>query len=99
MGKGFGDRLARGGAKAVFPSSEKGVTDEKFADAVKDFDPQTYLRNAEAAEEQARIARADRIAQKEKEREAYEQERERNRNSNVEETGVSGSDAGEAVAS
>lgn len=60
MAKGYGDRLARGTAKAVFPASE-GASQEQFEKAVADFDPQAYIQKAEAAEAEARERRAQRI--------------------------------------
>ena len=47
MAKGYGDRLARGGSKAVFPSSEGGITDKRWADAFGDFDAEKYRGDAD----------------------------------------------------
>lgn len=50
MAKGYGDRLARGGSKAVFPSSEGGISDRKWADAFGDFDAEKYRGDADVQE-------------------------------------------------
>jgi len=79
MGKGFGDRMARGGAKAAFPASEPGITEEKFQDAVKDFDSKGFLERAAAQEEEARAQKAQRLAKEAAEAEHLDQEREQRR--------------------
>jgi len=82
MGSGAGDKLARGAAKATFPASEAGVSDQKFNDAVADFDPVTYLKNVEKAEEEARQRREERIAAEQAGADQLDREREeRRRNS------------------
>ena len=60
MGKGFGDRLAKGGAKAAFPASEK-TSQEAWDLAFGSFD-EGYLKRAEEAEAKARQDKVDRLA-------------------------------------
>ena len=50
MAKGYGDRLARGGIKAVFPATEGGVSNKRWEDAFKDFDPEKF-RNSDDKKE------------------------------------------------
>jgi len=61
MGKGFGDRLAKGSAKAAFPASEK-TSQETWDAAFADYDADTYLARAEEAEKQARQDKLNRLA-------------------------------------
>ena len=91
MGVGAGDRLARGGNKAAFPASEPGISDEKFNDAVKDFDPAAYAKGVEAEAQAVRDRKAQRLLDEAAEAEQHEREREQRRSdSNVEEAGVPG---------
>ena len=41
-GAGNGDKLARGAQRANYAATEKPVTDEKWEDAFKDFDPAKF---------------------------------------------------------
>ena len=79
MGTGAGDKLARGAAKAAFPASEPGITQEKFDQAVNDFDPQAFLKNAEKAEEEARVRRTERILAEQADAEQLDRDREERR--------------------
>lgn len=91
MGQGFGDRMARGGTKAAFPASEPGISEEKFNDAVKDFDPAAYAKNAEAEEQAVRDRKAQRLITEQAEADQRERENEeRRRNTNIEEAGIPG---------
>ena len=76
MAKGFGDRLAKGSAKAAFPAAEPGVAVDKFNDAVKDFDLTEYLKGVEAEESAARERKAQRIQAEQMEAEKLDRERE-----------------------
>jgi hypothetical protein len=60
MGNGAGDKLARGMAKAQFPSSS-GVSDKKWSDAFADFDPAAYkaTEDAKDAAKEQRLRDAD----------------------------------------
>ena len=91
MGVGAGDKLARGGTKAAFPASEPGVSEEKFNDAVKDFDPVAYAERVEAEEKASRDRKNQRLITEEAEAEQRERERQQRRSdSNIEEAGIPG---------
>lgn len=100
MAKGYGDKLARGAAKATYPSTEPGVSQEKFDQAFSDFDPQAYLKNAEAAENASRSTRAERTEEGTYTYEEFLARREANNgtkrsgDSDVEEAGVPSTDSG-----
>ena len=79
MAQGFGDRLARGGNKAAFPTSEAGTTEERFSEAVGSFDSAGYLKRVEAEEQAARERKAQRLIDEEKVREQQDAEREARR--------------------
>jgi hypothetical protein len=98
MGKGYGNRLAGGGVKASFPATEPGITQEKFDDALADFDPKEYLRKAEAAENEARELRKLRIQAEEAEAIELDKQREqRRRDPDPETPGNVGFDFGENI--
>ncbi len=46
-GVGSGDKLARGAARAQFMTTEGGVSQDKWAQAFDDFDPEAFKKNAE----------------------------------------------------
>lgn len=76
MAKGFGDRLAKGSAKAAFPAAEPGVAAEKFKEATKDFNLQDYLKGVETEENAARERKAQRIQAEQADAEKLDRERE-----------------------
>jgi len=41
-GIGFGDKLARGAARATYSTTEGGITQDKWAEAFGDFDPEKF---------------------------------------------------------
>lgn len=84
MGKGFGDRLAKGGNRAAFPASEVGVSNKKFDDATKDFDPQGFLARAAAEDQASRDRKAQREIDAEATRIQQDQEREARRAADAE---------------
>lgn len=98
MAKGYGDRLARGGAKAAFPVSEK-VSQEKFDAAFEGYDGEAFIKNAEAEDQAARERKAERLAKAALEADARDKEREeRRRNADIEEAGIPGLESAQDIA-
>ena len=91
MAVGYGDKLARGAAKANFPAGGSTETEQSWKEKVGGFDMKTYLENETKKDEDARKLREDNRLKAESEAAKLELEREERRsNSNTEEAGVPG---------
>ena len=66
MGKGYGDRLAKGGNKASFAAVE-GTSADKWAEALGNFDPLAYLKKTEEEELERQASRAQKLIDEEAE--------------------------------
>jgi hypothetical protein len=66
-GVGSGDRLARGAVRATYTTTEGGITDDKWAKAFGDFDPEKFqnepnksqVRSSDTDSEASGVASAD----------------------------------------
>lgn len=67
-----GDQLARGAISATFPACESRVKEDKWKAAFDDYDPATFLANAEAEEQAARERKAQRLLEEQVESEQRE---------------------------
>ena len=74
-----GDTLAAGAARATFASAPNRVTEDKWKEAIGDFDKDVFIKNAEAEEQAARDRKFERLLQEQAEAERLEREREKGR--------------------